>query len=130
MEKVFDMRQADVAFSQQTLERIVDSLQVRKQAHIYAAQDEEGIQAIILVVWDTTTTYYLIGGRNKKDSRHGITLLLWQAICDAAQRGHDFDFEGSMIEGVNRFFQEFGAQLTPYQYIYRYRGLARLKYLR
>jgi hypothetical protein len=130
MENVFEMRGARVAFTQQTLEGIVDTLQKRDQCHLYAARDDEGIQAILLVVWDSTTTYYLIGGRRQTDSRHGTNLLLWQAIADAAQRGHAFDFEGSMIQGVNQFFQKFGAELTPYHYIYKYRGLARYKYLR
>ena len=129
MENVFEMRDAHVAFSQDTLDQIVRMLRQKNQCHVYAARDAEGVQAILLVVWDEQTTYYLIGGRRQTDSRHGTNLLLWQAICDAAQRGHAFDFEGSMIKGINRFFQNFGAELTPYSFIYKYRGLARLKYL-
>ncbi len=129
MERVFELRDAHVTLTKQTLEHLVSTLRQRQQCQIYAARDTEGVQAIMLAVWDSTTTYYLIGGRRRTDSRHGMNLLLWQAIQDAGKRGHAFDFEGSMIEGVNKFFQSFGAELTPYHYIYRYRGLARLKYL-
>jgi hypothetical protein len=129
MERVVEMRESRVVFTQQNLERIIRELQSRNQCKIYAARDTQAVQAIVLAVWDEKTTYYLIGGRRRTDSRHGTNLLLWQAIQDAALRGHTFDFEGSMIEGVNKFFQKFGATLTPYHYIYRYRGIARLKYL-
>lgn len=129
MEHVLEMREAQVIFAENQLEQIVNTLQQRQQCKIYAARDAEGIQAIALMVWDSYTTYYLIGGRSRTDSKHGMGLLIWQAIQDAALRGHAFDFEGSMIKGVNRFFQNFGAQLTPYHYIYRYRGLAKVKYL-
>jgi hypothetical protein len=129
MERVFEMRDAPVLFSEQKLNEIIHALKEKNQCKIYAARDAEGVQATVLTVWDAQTSYYLIGGRRRTDSRHGINLLLWQAIRDAAQRGHAFDFEGSMIEGVNKFFQNFGAELTPYHYIYRYRGLAKVKYL-
>jgi len=129
METVLEMRNAHVLFQQQKLEEIVEALQKRQQCKIYAARDTDGVQATVLAVWDESTTYYLIGGRRKTDSRYSINILLWQAIQDAAQRGHAFDFEGSMLEGVNKFFQSFGAQLTPYHYIYRYRGPAKVKYL-
>lgn len=130
MENVFEMRDARVVFSQNTLAHIVTTLRQKDQCHLYAARDADGVQAILLVVWDDRTMYYLIGGRRHTDSKHGTDLLLWQAIGDAGRRGLAFDFEGSMIRGVNQFFQKFGADLTPYFYIYKYRGLARLKYLR
>lgn len=127
MERVVELRDSHVAFSLSTLEKIVSVLQSKQQCKIYAARNTENVQAIVFTVWDEQTSYYLIGGRRRTDSRHGTNLLLWQAIQDAAQRGHAFDFEGSMIEGVNKFFQKFGAILTPYYYIYRYRGLAKVK---
>ena len=129
MEHVFGIRDAQMPLSSGTLEQVIAMLSARGQCRLYGARDSDGLQAAILTVWDAGTTYYLIGGRRRTDSRHGINLLLWQAIRDAAARGHAFDFEGSMIEGVNRFFQSFGARLTPYCYFYRYRGIARLKYL-
>ncbi len=128
MERVFAARERDLPLSAETLQNIVDVLRERNQCHLYAARDGEGLQAALLAVWDAHTTYYLLGGRNRKDNKHGFQLLLWHAIRDAAQRGHAFDFEGSMLEGVNTFFQGFGAELTPYLYLYRYRGVAQVKY--
>jgi hypothetical protein len=102
MERVLEMRQAHVIFSQKTLEQIVNALQQRQQCKIYAARDSDGVQATALMVWDAHTTYYLIGGRSRGDNKHGMGLLIWQAIQDAALRGHAFDFEGSMIKAGPR----------------------------
>jgi len=41
-------------------------------------------------------------------------LCLWEAIRYASTVTKQFDFEGSMIESVERFFRAFGAVQTPY----------------
>jgi hypothetical protein len=130
IETVFAMRDTTSPLSFSTLQGIMQTLSARHQCKAYAAHDDDGIQAAILTVWDESTTYYLLGGRRQTDSKYGANLLLWQALQDTANRNQAFDFEGSMIEGVNKFFQSFGAPMTPYFYIYHYSGLARLKYLR
>jgi hypothetical protein len=42
------------------------------------------------------------------------SLVLWEAIKFAATVSEQFDFEGSMIEPVERFFRAFGGTPTPY----------------
>jgi hypothetical protein len=39
---------------------------------------------------------------------------MWEAIKFASTVTKRFDFEGSMIEPVERFFRAFGAKQTPY----------------
>jgi hypothetical protein len=92
----------------------------------FAYYEDEPI-AGILAGWDLNTTYYLLGGRlntTEGDSAHAI--LLDHAIGEAQQRGHDFDFEGSMQSGIANFFQSFGAIPEPYWHIRRFRGLGKL----
>ena len=44
-----------------------------------------------------------------------MSLLLWHAIKEAKKRGNKtFDLEGSMDEGVERFFRNFGAGRALY----------------
>ena len=129
MERVFALREATPLLTEDVLKKVVAEMRARNQGELYCAVDDQGPQTAIFTVWDDTTTYYLIGGRKQSDSRHGKNLLIWQALQDTANRKQAFDFEGSMIQGVNRFFQNFGARLTPYHYVYRYRGIARIKYL-
>lgn len=55
-----------------------------------------------------------------KGDSGAMSSLMWQALLDAkAHECHVFDFEGSMISGIESFFRKFGAQPVPYLHIYR-----------
>ena len=70
--------------------------------------------AIILIVWDKTTTYYMAGGFDEKHAQSGaMSGLFDKAIKEAMHRGQHFNFEGSMIENLEQYFRSFGAQLQP-----------------
>lgn len=83
---------------------------------IFYAQDEQGrIHAAIYVIWDEQSAYYLMGGGHPELRNSGATsLLLWEAIKFAATVTKKFDFEGSMVESIERFFRAFGATQKPY----------------
>ena len=69
-------------------------------------------------VWDQTTMYYLVGASDAELRASGATsLLLWAAIERAAQRGLSFDFEGSMIRSIERFFRAFGGVPAAYSVV-------------
>ena len=56
-----------------------------------------------------------MGGGDPEFRNSGATsLLMWNAIQFASTVSQIFDFEGSMIESVERFFRGFGAVQTPY----------------
>jgi hypothetical protein len=59
--------------------------------------------------------------KGKQDSVH--SLLLWEAIQWAMESGRIFDFEGSMIEPVERFFRTFGAHQVPILNIHKERPM-------
>ena len=131
IEKVFDIRDDRMPFDKNTVLSAYRALKEKEQCAIYCADSAEGsARAAIMTIWDNTTTYYILGGRVSSNTQNATNLLLIRAIADAAERGHAFDFEGSMIEGVHKFFQSFGAQMQPYLYLYRYTGLAKAKYFR
>lgn len=54
--------------------------------------------------------------KNSQESEKRATeILLWKAIQMAVENGATrFDFEGSMIEGVERFYRKFGGKPVPY----------------
>lgn len=68
----------------------------------------------VYVVHDARTAYYLVGGY-ADGAHHGAgALAMWHAILKARQLGLQvFDFEGSMIPPIERYFRGFGGQLTP-----------------
>ncbi|MBX6423458.1 GNAT family N-acetyltransferase [Thermosulfurimonas sp. F29] len=73
------------------------------------------------IVWDETTAYYLLGGYDQEKRHHGAGPLgMWEAIRFAKSIGlKRFDFEGSEIPSIERYFRKFGGVLTPY-YAVRY----------
>ena len=74
------------------------------------------------IVWDTKRCYYLMGGYDHEKSHPSAsTLAMWEAIQFASKDLglREFDFEGSMLEPVERFFRSFGGTLTPYYQVTR-----------
>ena len=80
------------------------------------AKDEQGnIHAAMLLIWDNQAAYYLIGGAdNRFRNSEAMSLLMWKSIKLASDKVDIFDFEGTMVESVERFFRGFGGVQTPY----------------
>ncbi|MDZ7878025.1 MAG: GNAT family N-acetyltransferase [Saprospiraceae bacterium] len=98
-------------------------LSEKNQRRIFFAKNTEGVvQAAIYVVFDGTTAYYLAGGTTEAGRTHGALFgLLNYAIQEATAQGCTiFDFEGSMLRGVEPFFRGFGGQLTPYFRVFKF----------
>ncbi len=95
---------------------LIDTSRKRRQGDLWGAYDAEGrLHAAIFLVWQESSAYYLAGGGDPSLRQSGAhSLLLWEAIRFAAGRCERFDFEGSMVPGVERFFREFGATQMPY----------------
>ena len=99
-----------------TLERLINVCRARNQGDLWGAYDEAGhLHAVAFVVWQESSAWYLAGGADPvfRDSR-AHALVLWEAIQTVSAYTDRFDFEGSMLPGVERFFREFGAVQTPY----------------
>ena len=49
------------------------------------------------------------------DYRHyGMNLILWNEIKSTLEDGRSFDFEGSMIQGIDEFFRRFKGKQIKY----------------
>ena len=66
--------------------------------------------------YDDQNAYYLAGGTDAKFYGSGsMSLLLWKAIQESiVLHKKVFDFEGSMVNNVNKFFKNFGTQEIEY----------------
>jgi lipid II:glycine glycyltransferase (peptidoglycan interpeptide bridge formation enzyme) len=104
----------------QSVERVLSE---KNQRHIFFARNTEGsLEAAIYVIFDISTAYYLAGGATEvgrsTGAMHG---LLGHAIQEASKAGCTiFDFEGSMLRGVEPFFRGFGGELTPYFRVFKF----------
>jgi hypothetical protein len=102
------------------LVRAIDAAcRARGVRKIFVGRGKAGdIHAAAYIIWDDKSAYYLMGGGDPdKRSSGANSLLFWEAIQFSSTVANVFDFEGSMIEPVERFFRAFGARPCPYSVI-------------
>lgn len=81
----------------------------------YAVDGKGNIHSAIYVVYDKISAYYLYSCVDREFREYGAnTLLLWNAIKELSGHTKRFDFEGSMIPGIEESFRQFGARQMPY----------------
>lgn len=88
---------------------------------LICAVDKNGnVHAAGYFVYDEKTCYYLIGRGDPELRNSGASsLVLWEGIKFASTVSEAFDFEGSMIEDIERFFRAFGGEPTVYYRVTR-----------
>ena len=113
---VFSRQGMEVPYSEALVHSIDQACVAHNARKIFVAEDDRGERhAGVYLIWDNKSAYYLMGGGNPDLRNSGATsLCMWEAIKFAATVTERFDFEGSMIEPVERFFRAFGAVQTPY----------------
>jgi len=114
--KTFERQNETPDFSFETFKRLDDACKKHDARKAFFAIDEDGhMHAALYIVWDENSAYYLVGGADPKLRNSGASsLLMWEAINYVSERTQKFDFEGSMIESIERFFRGFGARQKPY----------------
>jgi hypothetical protein len=106
----------DLPYSEEVVHKIDEACGSRSCRKILTAIDDHGVKhAAAYVVWDAQRAYYLMGGATADSRGSGAgSLCLWAAIEHAREVTRAFDFEGSMLENIERYFRAFGATQTPY----------------
>lgn len=112
----FERQKMALPYTDALVHKLDDACAARQSRKIFIAEDERGRRhAGVYIVWDKNSAYYLMGGGDPELRNSGATsLCMWEAIKFAATVTQRFDFEGSMIEPVEKFFRAFGAQQVPY----------------
>ena len=108
-------------YSKAFFRKVDDALKARDKRRIYFAEDEfQNVHAAIYLLLDNTTTFYLASGRNEAlDEGGAVSFLIWEALKDLSGTVQAFDFEGSIIPGIENFFRSFGGVQKPYFQIYK-----------
>jgi hypothetical protein len=115
-------------YSEAQFRRLDAALEAEGCRQLFFAVDaQDRVHSVAYLIWDATTAYYHLCGDDPalRNSRAGI-LLLWEAICYTSEvLGLDcFDFEGSMLPGVERIRARFGGVQTPYFFVWKYNSRA------
>lgn len=114
--QTFERQGIKLPYSVEFLERLDRACVDQNARRIFIAEDDMGRRhAGLYIIWDEESAYYLMGGGDPELRSSGATsLCMWDAIQFAASVTKSFDFEGSMIEPIEKFFRAFGAIQTPY----------------
>ncbi|EGQ9631793.1 GNAT family N-acetyltransferase [Vibrio cholerae] len=106
----------EISYSFKLFKRIYDEGYKRNQAKTIAAFDHDGnLHAALFVIWDGISAYDLISTIDPDYRTYGAaSVLIRDIIRYTSQFVNKFDFEGSMIEPVERSFRQFGAKQIPY----------------
>lgn len=109
-------------YSKEAYEAYLDAFSKNKVMKLIIIEDKDDLLAGGAIVYDSKRAYYLASGINPEGKYSGIgQLLIWMLIrCAKQELGlKEFDFEGSMNEGIEQFFRGFGGKLTPCYTIYK-----------
>ncbi len=116
--KLDDYRKKGMTYdvSLYTLKKVIGFSFDTNSGEIIVALDEDGIvYSMLFYIWDEQCAYYVAGVSNCeiKDSS-AMSLLLWEAIQRSSSKTKVFDFEGSMVHSIEKFFRGFGCEQTTY----------------
>lgn len=98
------------------LSLLVQAVRNRNQGDVLGAYDDQNrLHAVIFVAWQESCAYAIAGGRDPElpDSNAHV-LLKWEAIRLASQFSQSYDFQGSMLPGVEFINRQFGAVQVPF----------------
>jgi hypothetical protein len=114
--KTFQRQGRSSPYNSELMRRIDDSAVAQNARKLLCAVDNDGnIHAAGYFVYDERTCCYLMGGGDPELRNSGAaSLVLWEGIKFASTVSKSFDFEGSMIEDIERFFRAFGGNPTVY----------------
>ena len=97
-------------------ERLYLAAKRKGAGELFFAVDDQGRDhAAAFLVWNKWCSYNLAGGSDPQLRASGAhSFVQWALVKAARERSQTFDFEGSMVEGIESAFRAFGARQVPY----------------
>jgi hypothetical protein len=116
---VVQERNEVIGFSEDLFSHLYDALYSHEMGRTFYCVDEDNnIHAINMIAWDKECAYYLMAMRKKEYNTSGGTeFLVDETIKYVSQFVKRFDFEGSMIKGVEESYRHYGSYQTEYYQI-------------
>ncbi|AAP85864.1 BioF2-like acetyltransferase domain-containing protein (plasmid) [Cupriavidus necator H16] len=129
--QVFTRQRMPLPYTDDYVRRLDAACAARGARKIFIAVDKQGYRhAGVYLVWDGQVAYYLMAGSDPKLRTSGASsLCIWDAIRFASGVARTFDFEGSVLEPVERFFRGFGGRPQPYFFVQKTPSRILLTYL-
>ncbi len=120
--KTFERQGRSLPYDREMIKELHKMLLEKKACKLLYAIDNSGnIHAATYFVFDDNRCYYLMSGGDPKYRNSGATsLLVWEGIKFSSKEEKQFDFEGSMIESIEKFVRGFGAESKVYYHATKY----------
>jgi lipid II:glycine glycyltransferase (peptidoglycan interpeptide bridge formation enzyme) len=115
-EMTFIRQGRGMPYSFEFIENLYNNCKENSACKMFFAKDKDGVViAGNFLIYDENTVYYLMGGIDPfyKDMG-GMDIVQYESKKFALEHNKTFDFEGSMIESIEKFFRSFGAIQKPY----------------
>ncbi|MGB1217530.1 MAG: GNAT family N-acetyltransferase [Saprospiraceae bacterium] len=111
-------------YSFEFLQQFDNRLEQEKRKKIFFAQDKNGqIHSVLYLTFSDDTAHLHLAGENPELRNSGAGIyLIWEAIRYASKERklQKFDFQGSMLQSVERVRRDCGAEPKPYHRVWKY----------
>lgn len=106
----------EISYSFELFLRIYKAALQKGAGQLFAIKDKEGnVHSCLFCTWNHVSAYALLYSISPKHASSGAsTLVIWEAIKFLSGKTRSFDFEGSMIEGIENSYRQFGTVQKPY----------------
>ncbi len=116
IESTYTRQGQTIPYSRSQLSVLDTALQKHQRRKIFLVKSNtRAVVAGLYLIYDNSSAYMIITGRSDEDKDGGVALAIWEAIQFAKKQGLTiFDFEGSMMPTLEKFFRSFGGNMVPY----------------
>jgi hypothetical protein len=119
--KTYEEQSKRAPYSKKKLITVLYNLAEHNCLYAKAVKDCEGnVHSVAAVVYDRRSANLILNGTDPGYKQFsGNTLLIDHMIDFASKNCGIFDFEGSMHERIEKFYRDFGGNITSYCFIYK-----------
>lgn len=117
--KTFLRQGSSAPFNKKKFILFIENMIQKNSFESFGAYNNGKLISVAGFVFDARSSYLLINGLDIENEIRGANaLLIFEAIKFFKDKVEYFDFEGSMLPGVEQFYRRFGGELTPYMRIW------------
>lgn len=110
-----------VSYEKDKFKKLIEILQMKGACEIRSVLNQKNeIVFVCIILQDENRYYQQFNTQMQGKDMEASSLAIYDAINSAVRNGKIYDFEGSMIYGVCKFYASFNPLWEPYHFISRY----------
>ena len=118
--KTFKRQNRKIPYEFEFINNLYQNCKKNSAVKMFFAEYNKSVIAVNFLIFDKKVVYYLMGGIDpEKKDLGAMDLIQYESIKFAIETNRVFDFEGSMVESIEKYFRSFGAIQKPYFSVYK-----------